>query len=265
MRYQTKVRIAIVIGLVLLWDVSTYIANTYANEREAYLSEIESLNLRIDSLTETRTEDRDLYRDKLMEIVNVLYRNEQVGMGGYGSDQGTETAAIYEAIMNSSRDYRELLLQVDNYFESRDTFLSTVPNVWPVRYDELTRITSGFGSRLSPITGTISFHAAIDIVSAWNAPVIAPANGVVVENWPAPDGHYQGHPEFGGLLVIQHDNGFVTKYGHLRRTLVGSGDIVEQGDVIGRIGNTGLSSGPHLHYEVWKDGVPVNPIDYLRF
>lgn len=265
MRYQTKARIAIVIGLVVSWDVSTFIADQYASERDTLLARVDSLEHEISQTNRSREEERELYRDKLMEIVEVLYSRDQINMGGYGNDQGREVTAIYEAIMNSSRDYRGLLLQVENYFEHRGEFLSTVPNIWPVRYNELTRITSGFGSRLSPITGTISFHAAIDIASEWNAPVIAPADGVVLENWPAPDGYYQGHPKLGGMLVIQHGNGFVTRYGHMRRTLVSGGDVVEQGDEIGRIGNTGLSRGPHLHYEVWKDGVPVNPLDYLRF
>lgn len=121
-------------------------------------------------------------------------------------------------------------------------------------------ISSGSGYRRRPMGGKDEFqlHKGIDMVGPHRAPIMAAASGVVVEHWPAPNGYYKGHPIYGGLIVIDHLNGTYTLYAHMSSTYVGEGDQVEAGQVIGRQGNTGITTGEHLHFEVI-----INPLIYI--
>ncbi len=121
-------------------------------------------------------------------------------------------------------------------------------------------ISSGSGYRKDPMGGKeeSQLHKGLDLVGPHLSPVKAAAAGVVAEHWPAPNGYYKGHPIYGGVVVIDHLNGTFTLYGHLSTTYVGEGDRVEAGEIIGRQGNTGVSTGEHLHFEVI-----VNPLIYL--
>jgi murein DD-endopeptidase MepM/ murein hydrolase activator NlpD len=122
-------------------------------------------------------------------------------------------------------------------------------------------ISSHSGYRDDPMGGREEsrLHKGVDLVASPGAPVRAAAAGVVVEHWPAPNGFYQGHPIYGGLVVIDHLEGTYTLYGHLSQTFVREGERVEKGAVIGRQGSTGISTGEHLHFEVI-----VDPLAYLR-
>ena len=111
-----------------------------------------------------------------------------------------------------------------------------------------------------PVKGYISrgftaSHRGVDIAAQTGTPIISPANGIVVK--------VTYNKRFGNLVVISHGDIYKTVYGHLSKVLVKPGDVVKKGDLIGFVGNTGLSTGPHLHYEIWKNGKPVNPINYL--
>lgn len=103
--------------------------------------------------------------------------------------------------------------------------------------------------------GFTASHRGVDIAAQTGTPIISPANGIVVK--------VTYSKRFGNMVVISHGDIYKTVYGHLSKVLVKPGDIVKKGDLIGLVGNTGLSTGPHLHYEIWKNGKPVNPINYL--
>ena len=114
------------------------------------------------------------------------------------------------------------------------------------------RVTSGFGSRFHPILGYVRMHAGLDLAAAYGSPIVAAADGRVVSaGW---SGGY------GNLVRITHAGGIQTMYGHMSRIVVASGTMVRQGQLIGYVGSTGLSTGPHLHYEVLKNGRAVNPL-----
>jgi murein DD-endopeptidase MepM/ murein hydrolase activator NlpD len=134
--------------------------------------------------------------------------------------------------------------------ENKDSLLST-PSIWPVRGF----VTSGFGRRRSPLGGGTTMHSGIDISNRVGTPIRAPARGAVT--FAGPDGAY------GISITLDHGNGIVTRYAHLNRPLVKVGDYVQRGDVIGELGNTGRSTGPHLHYEVILNGTPVDPMRYI--
>jgi murein DD-endopeptidase MepM/ murein hydrolase activator NlpD len=129
---------------------------------------------------------------------------------------------------------------------------TTAPTLWPV----LGPITGSFGERIDPFNGEGAFHAGVDISCPYGQPVIAPADGVVT--YAAP---YNG---YGRMIEIDHGNGVTTRYGHLSSISVGDGESVRKGEVIGNVGRTGRSTGPHLHYEVRIHDTPVNPHKYLR-
>lgn len=135
--------------------------------------------------------------------------------------------------------------------ERRDT-LANLPSIWPLNGF----VTSSFGMRASPFGGgSRRFHKGLDIVSRTGTPIVAPAQGEVVLS--APDGAY------GNSVEINHGSGIVTKYAHMQRCAVQTGQWVKRGEVIGFVGMSGRTTGPHLHYEVRLNGVPVNPMRYI--
>lgn len=135
---------------------------------------------------------------------------------------------------------------------------------FPILPDDYLMLTSPYGYRVSPILGVEMYHQGIDVSASWRAQVVASADGVVVEHWPPPDGYYRGHDVYGGLLILEHENGWQTVYAHLSATRVNTGDRVSAGDVIGRVGGTGKSRGEHLHFEMRdSDGGSVNPLVYV--
>ena len=112
-------------------------------------------------------------------------------------------------------------------------------------------ITSGFGWRRHPISGGFKFHAGIDLAAPTGTPIVATAAGVVASaDW------YGG---YGLCVTVDHQNGYVTLYGHMSQIAVSAGQQVQPGQPLGRVGSTGSSTGPHLHYELRRDGYAVNP------
>lgn len=145
------------------------------------------------------------------------------------------------------RSYREIV----EFLEKRKSILARTPSVWPVEG----WVTSEFGMRHSPFSGRREFHGAIDIAARSGRPVVAPADGIVSD--------VEHRSDLGNNLSIDHGNGIETSYAHLLRCSVQKGQSIRRGDVIGYIGSTGRSTGPHLHYVVQINGVPVNPRNYL--
>jgi len=127
---------------------------------------------------------------------------------------------------------------------------AATPSIWPVQG----WTSSGFGARLSPFTGLQTMHHGIDIVAALGTPVVATAAGQIVAGVDNGLGNY---------VTVDHGRGLKTYYGHLVRATVATGQRVERGAVIGYVGSTGLSTGPHLHYEIQVGGRPVNPTKYI--
>jgi len=265
LQYRTKVKAVIIVGIVLAINLTSYIAGHQRQRHEAYEFRINVLETELQEVKIAKTQIETEYREKLMTIVTTVYEREHYSMGGYETPQGAGVTEVYEAILNEVQDYRSMLEQVDNYFDNRKEYVQSIPSIWPVELNDTTRITSGFGWRMSPITGKVSFHAGIDIAGVWNSKIIATADGVVKSCWPPPDDHWQGHPLLGGMVKIEHAGGFMTIYGHMKKVLVIEGTQVKRGDVIGIMGDTGTSKGRHLHYTLQRNGVAENPLDYLQF
>jgi len=137
------------------------------------------------------------------------------------------------------------------FLENQKILLASTPSLSPAKG----WLSSSFGYRDSPFTGKKEFHKGIDISTRTGAPIVASADGVVsFTGW---DGGY------GRVVVIKHGRGFKTKYAHLKKSIVKTGQHVNRGETVGLVGSSGRSTGPHLHYEVHLNGVAVNPIRYV--
>jgi murein DD-endopeptidase MepM/ murein hydrolase activator NlpD len=138
-----------------------------------------------------------------------------------------------------------------SYFEDQQALLASAPSIWPVRG----WVTSDFSVRLDPYTGERVMHEGIDVAAGSGTPVRAPSDGTVV--FSGLEGGY-GH-----VLVIDHGYGLKTRYGHLLRIDVKVGEKVKRGQFVAAVGNSGRSTGPHLHYEVRVNGVADNPRKFI--
>lgn len=135
--------------------------------------------------------------------------------------------------------------------KSKRNLLAATPSLRPT----VGWVSSTFGYRVSPFTGRREFHKGMDIATRKGTPIIAPADGVIT---------YAGKKWLiGNMVSIDHGYGMLTRYGHLSKIMKKKGERVKRGEVIALVGNTGRSTGPHLHYEVRLNGVPVNPIKYI--
>lgn len=142
-------------------------------------------------------------------------------------------------------------IQLEEFYRDQHTLLASTPSIWPVRG----YLSAAFGNRADPFTGQRDFHPGLDISTPIGTRVQAPADGVVVTT--AEKGAY------GNTIIIDHGFGIVTRYGHLSGFNVKPGQSVHRGEVIGFVGSTGRSTGPHLHYEVWVRDQAQNPIQYI--
>lgn len=140
---------------------------------------------------------------------------------------------------------------LDKVYRDQSLLLASTPSIAPVRG----MVAYGFQWRRDPFTGQRAFHSGLDIVANAGTRVLAPADGVAT---------FVGREVgYGNVVYLSHGNGITTRYGHLSAFAVRSGQEIRRGEVIGYVGNTGRSLGPHLHYEVLIQGTKVNPVDYI--
>lgn len=171
----------------------------------------------------------------------------------------SQAAALIADVRESSERLENKIALNQSSFKSLDAYLErqqknyrSIPSIAPTRG----RYASAFGHRVHPVTGQVGkMHYGVDLSNDPWTPIYASADGVVQTA--------QNSTSFGNYVVLNHGNGFLTKYGHMTRYIVRPGQYVQRYQVIGYMGNTGLSAGPHLHYEVWLNGEAVNPLAYI--
>lgn len=217
----------------------------------------DKLNVVEAKLEEIHQKDNNLYRS----ILNENEITESVWDGGVGGS-GKYTEMTVEELNETSRRVDELTYKMELQSKSFDKLMSSsekvkekmkrIPSIRPVAGG----IVSGFGNRIHPINKVRHIHSGIDFVAKSGTPVVATADGEVVVSGIKGNG-------YGIHVDINHGFGYLTKYAHLSKVAVNVGQKVKRGDIIGYTGNTGLSKGPHLHYEIEKNGKKINPIDYF--
>jgi murein DD-endopeptidase MepM/ murein hydrolase activator NlpD len=238
-------------------------------EIEHYKIQSQVLNQKTDKLAavlqELQERDATIYRS-VFEAEPISASVRQGGFGGVekyreleGYDNSEELIALNKKIDQLSK---QLYVQSKSFDElsklaSRKTdFLASIPAIQPIANKDLRRMASGFGYRIHPIYKTHKMHEGIDFTAPTGTPIYATGNGKVVD----PESGMSG---YGNFVVIDHGFGYKTLYGHMSRVSVRSGQKIKRGELIGYVGNTGLSSGPHLHYEVIKGERKINPINYF--
>jgi murein DD-endopeptidase MepM/ murein hydrolase activator NlpD len=185
-------------------------------------------------------------RDYFLVIIALLIVAAIGGMMYFN----TIATAREEVIKEQSKIIHNLETEVYYATRPRVEYVNPLKEYW---------ISSLTGYRTDPMGGGEDrLHKGLDLTAPRGTEIVAVMDGIVMEHWPPPNGVYSGHPIYGGMVVIEH-HGFYSLYGHLSRTYVHEGDWVQRGEVIGVIGNTGISTGRHLHLEII-----VNPFDYLE-
>jgi murein DD-endopeptidase MepM/ murein hydrolase activator NlpD len=178
-----------------------------------------------------------------------------VGVGGPAEeDAATDFSALQRQIdqLRQSIDLRrESQEEIQGFLNDQRSFLAAKPKGWPVKG----WVTSVFGMRNSPFTGKLKMHEGLDIAARTGTPIFAAADGIVSQA--------ETVEGYGKLVVIDHGYGYKTYYGHNSKIFVKVGQRVKRGDRISAVGNTGSSTGSHLHYEVRLNGVPINPKKFL--
>ena len=225
-----------------------------------FAKEIEVLKRQVDNLSK--------FEDKVRLIADIKQTSNSsglIGIGGIPKDKLDTDIPLeqkhnhliremHQQVNQTNMAAKAQVLDFENLIkklEKKKSLLASTPSIRPVDG----WITSGFGYRTSPFTGRREFHSGLDIANKTGKKIIATANGRV---------SYAGQKTFiGNLVVIDHGYGKVTRFGHLHKILVKKGQEVKRGDVIGLLGNSGRSTGPHVHYEVKINGTPVNPLNYI--
>jgi len=197
----------------------------------------------------------------IFDLPEINSEERQLGIGGPGPPAFISMTEAQEAtyatevevdrLLRLSRFELEKFGEVEEALTGLKDRLTHTPSIWPAKGWN----SRGFGMKNDPFTGLLQLHRGIDIANHIGTPVIATADGVVKSM-----GKFR---RMGRMMVIDHGYGFVTRYGHLSKYAVKQGQKVKRGNVIGYMGNSGRSTGPHLHYEVWRNGKILNPRDHI--
>ena len=239
-----------------------------AREIDNYQLQYEQLNRKMQQIESVldNLQDRDnqIYR-VIFEANPISEDVRKAGFGGVNRYANLEGFENSELVVSTTKRMEILSKQVVVQSKSLDeiqrmaldkeVLLSAIPSIQPINNEDLRRMASGYGWRTDPFTKTRRKHKGMDFSAPTGTPIYATSDGKVIRV----DGRAPG---YGKHIRIDHGFGYVTLYAHLSQYNVRRGQEVKRGDVIGFVGNTGRSVAPHLHYEIRKDGVAVNPINF---
>ena len=247
-----------------------YLSNKILEQKNEIKSQREQIQNFAVTITDLKKQVKNLciFEDRVRLIADIGQSNDSNGLIGIGGIPNTDLDYNLEpevkhnnliremheqvkqttlASIKQSQDFEELIKEL----HKKKNILASTPSIKPVNG----WVSSKFGYRRSPFTGLKEFHSGLDIANKIGTEIIATANGRV---------SYAGKKLLiGNLVTIDHGHGIITKFGHLNKILVKYGQKVKRGDIIGLMGNTGRSTGPHVHYEVRINGAPVNPAKYI--
>lgn len=263
--------IVVLIALFVIYDYASIkrdraeLARLRAQTREQS-QQLRDLGMKIDQFSD-RMEELRQFDKKIRVLAHETSVNKKLPLGVGGSDNEPRIndlinqnhdkiivgirkniEKLNEEATEREKSFNELL----SFLREQKSILASTPSIWPVRG----WVTSEFGIRRSPFRSGVEFHKGLDISTRFGREIVAPADGLVVTS---------GYATYDGNHVkIDHGHSFSTVYLHLSRVAVKAGTRVRKGDIIGYVGDTGRSTGPHLHYAVLVNDVAVNPRKYLR-
>lgn len=266
--------IGVMIGIALFLSVYYWI--DFPREKQLKLqnnelkSQFDILQARLDRslgvMEDLQIRDDNFYR-VMMQADRINPAMRYAGLDNESRYAELKSLNDADLIINVTRKMdridRELYTQIKSYDElinlakNQKNRLQHIPSIQPISDKDLKKMASGYGRRIDPIYGTSKFHEGLDFASDIGTPVFATGNGKIIEaDW---------NSGYGNMIAVDHGYNYVTRYAHLSKILVTPGQSVMRGDNIGEVGNTGKSTGPHLHYEVLFKGEPQNPINYYFF
>ncbi len=236
--------------------------------------ELENLKLHYELLSKRMTQTSDVLTD-LQERDDYIYRTyfeanpipeeqRKAGFGGVNKYKNLEgfdnSGMIKDVTMKLDILSKQIVVQSKSLDEivqlakEKELMLSSIPAIKPIKNEDETRMASGYGMRLHPILKSWRMHNGMDFTAPTGTPIFASGNGKITRS--------ARSATFGKVVYIEHGYGYKTIYAHMSKIVAKRGQKVKRGDLIGYVGNTGRSAAPHLHYEVHKNGRPVNPIYY---
>ncbi|RLD67560.1 MAG: M23 family peptidase [Bacteroidetes bacterium] len=238
-------------------------------ENEQYAMQLELLDQRVEKLSivlsDIENRDDNIYRT-IFEAEPIPSELRNAGVGGsdrYELMKGFDNSkSIIFTAQKINQLSRELYIQSKSFDDvykmakSKAKMLASIPAIQPISNKDLKRIASGFGYRIHPIYKTWRMHTGIDFTAPIGTPLYATGDGVIERI----KGKMSG---YGKVVIIDHGYGYESLYAHMSKIIVRPGEKVKRGQVIGYVGNTGRSTGPHVHYEIKKNGVPVNPVHFF--
>jgi murein DD-endopeptidase MepM/ murein hydrolase activator NlpD len=263
---------AVVFGAIIMLIAYNFFDSPKEKRLKRQLEEttyqLELLKQRSDQVSEVlkdiQERDNTIYR-VIFEAEPIPVSIREAGYGGV--DRYNKLRDYYNAdlIVDVTKKVdqlsKQLYVQSKSYDEvwqlvkNKANMLSSIPAIQPVSNKDMTRVASGYGWRIHPIYKTEKLHTGMDFTAPVGTEIYATGNGTVVKV--EKDGR-----GYGNNVIINHGYGYQTLYGHMSKFSVRPGQKVKRGDLIGSVGNTGTSTGPHLHYEVHKNGNPVNPVNF---
>ena len=233
-----------------------------------YELQFEILNKKLSQLetvvANVEERDNNIYR-VYFEASPIPEEQRYAGFGGVNRYKDLEGYDNSELIINTTRRLDILTKQtvvqsrsldeIESLATNKSELISAIPTIQPIKNKNLTRVASGFGYRIDPFTKKRRFHYGMDFTAKRGTPVYASGNGIVKRA----DNRSAG---YGRHIRIDHGFGYVSLYAHLSKYNVRRGQKVKRGEIIGYVGNTGRSAGPHLHYEILKDKKKINPLNF---
>ena len=237
-------------------------------EIDNYELQLKVLNKKLEQVESTlaniEKRDNNLYR-AYFEASPIPEDQRKAGFGGINRYDYLEGFESSDLIVNTTERLdiltKELVIQsksldeIELLAKNKESLLSSIPSIQPVKSSDLRRMASGYGYRIDPFTKARRMHFGMDFSAPRGTEIYATGDGTVTRA----DSRAAG---FGKHVRIDHGFGYVTIYAHLESFIVVKGDKVKRGEIIGYVGSTGRSVAPHLHYEIVKDGVKINPINF---
>ena len=264
---------AVVFATVIIFFAYTYLDSPKEKQLKREISQLQLqydfLNKRLNQvkgvITDLQERDDNIYR-AIFEAEPIPESVREAGFGGvnkYASLEGFDNSdLIIETTKKLDKVSKQLYIQSKSFDEiyslakRKTEMLTCIPAIQPISNKKLKFIASGFGYRIDPIYKTMKFHEGIDFTAAIGTPIYATGNGTVLSSEMENGG-------YGRCVVLNHGYGYQSLYGHMSRLNVHPGQKVNRGDIIGYVGSTGKSTGPHVHYEVIKNGSKINPISFF--
>lgn len=253
--------------ILLLWIFGSPSEKELRIENSRLVAQYNVLSRRLDQalgvMKDIQQRDDNLYR-VVLQADPIADAVRKAGYGGTNRYEELMDMANSDLVVNTTQKMdmldRQLYIQSQSFDEvvalckEHDDMLKCIPAIQPVSNKELKHTASGYGMRIDPIYKTVKFHEGMDFSANIGTPIYATGNGTVTKA-----GWQSG---YGKVVIINHGYGYETLYAHMNDIDVRVGQKVIRGEVIGKVGNTGKSTGPHLHYEVHVKGKVVNPVNY---